>query len=62
MVRRRYEQDKSLGRWVHQQRTDHNKNKIRQDRKRLLDEIGFAWKADTLAARASTTDVRLSRH
>jgi hypothetical protein len=33
-------------------------NKIRLDRKEVLDEIGFVWKADTLvAARSSTMDV-----
>jgi hypothetical protein len=31
---------------------------MRQDRKELLDKIGFTWKRVTLAARASTTDVR----
>jgi hypothetical protein len=46
MVPRRYEQDKSLGEWVSKQRKVHNNNTIRLDRKRILDQIGFAWKAD----------------
>jgi hypothetical protein len=44
MVARRFEQDKALGEWVSQQRTLHKNNKIRIDRKRILDETGFAWK------------------
>jgi hypothetical protein len=55
-VSREYGQDKSLGLWVMHQRTNHAKNKMRPDRKELLDQIGFAWKkAATLAARSSTT-------
>jgi hypothetical protein len=46
MVPQIYKQDKSLGKWVAWQRTDHKKNKIGLDRKRLLDEIGFVWKID----------------
>jgi hypothetical protein len=41
-----FEQDKSLGNWVRRQLTFNTKNKMRQDRKELLDEIGFVWKAD----------------
>jgi hypothetical protein len=45
MPQRSYEQQKkSLGRWVDNQRSEHKNNKIRLDRKGLLDEIGFAWK------------------
>jgi hypothetical protein len=40
-----YEQDKSLGQWVATQRNHHVNNKLRLDRKGILDEIGFAWKA-----------------
>ena len=36
----------SLGLWVKRQRNDHISNKIRIDRKGLLDKIGFAWKDD----------------
>ena len=56
----RYEDDKSLGLWVHKQRSHHTKNIMRPDRKDLLDELGFAWKPSTLAARRSPTtdDVR----
>jgi hypothetical protein len=58
MVPHRYERDKYLGKWVSNQRSIHNKNKLRRDRKELLDGIDFAWKADTHAARSSTNDVR----
>jgi hypothetical protein len=57
MVPRKHEQ--SLGQWVATQRSDHGNDKMRPDREKLLDKIGFAWKYVTLAARASTTDVRL---
>jgi hypothetical protein len=43
-VPRLFEQDKSLGQWVAMQRNNHKHNKLRLDRKRLLDEIGFSWK------------------
>jgi hypothetical protein len=46
MVPFRYEQDKSLGAWVNKQRSNHNDNKLRQDRTIILDGIGFAWKAE----------------
>jgi hypothetical protein len=53
----KYEQDKSLGNWVERQRRNNRNNKLRPDRKELLDKLNFAWKATgTLAARASTTD------
>jgi hypothetical protein len=45
-VPQRYKRDKSLARWVGDQRKFHNNNKLRQDRKRILDEIGFVWKDD----------------
>jgi hypothetical protein len=44
MVPHKYEQDKSLGQWVDKQRRNHVKNKMRLDRKSLLDKIGFVWK------------------
>jgi hypothetical protein len=46
IVPRRYEQDMALGQWVINQRSSHTNDKIRHDRKELLDEIGFAWNAD----------------
>jgi hypothetical protein len=46
LVPRKYEQDKSLARWVRNQRSTNNNEKIRLDRKERLEEIGFAWKAD----------------
>jgi hypothetical protein len=58
LVPSRYKEDVSLGNWVRQQRVAHTKNKMRQDQKELLDEIGFVWKADTTgAARCPTTNV-----
>jgi hypothetical protein len=55
--RRSYDKDTPLGNWVRNQRASHKNNKIRPDRKRILDEIGFAWKHYTLAV-ASTNHVR----
>jgi hypothetical protein len=52
-----YEEDMSLGNWVRYQQRLHVNNKLRLERKGLLDEIGFVWKARTLAAPSSTTDV-----
>ena len=43
MVSQDYEPDKSFGRWVLTQRKLHTNNKLRQDRKRLLDELEFVW-------------------
>jgi hypothetical protein len=57
IVPRTHQEDMSLGAWVNRQRQLHSKNKIRPGRKGLLEELGFAWKADTGAARSSTTDV-----
>jgi hypothetical protein len=44
MVPNKYKEDTSLGAWVCTQRKYHKNNKLRLDRKRLLDESGFAWK------------------
>ena len=59
-----YEQDKALGNWVKTQRFSHSKNKMRLDRKELLDEIGFVWKAtpDCNAARVSGDDKKWHQH
>jgi uncharacterized protein YbgA (DUF1722 family) len=46
MVPRSHKENKSLGKWVNKQRNNHNNNKMRLDRKRILNEIGFAWNAD----------------
>ena len=56
LVPRGYEQNKSLGRWVNQQRYKHTKNTLRPDRKKLLVEIGFVWKVDPIAAHASSQE------
>ena len=56
IVPKDYETDRPLGRWVSKQRSFGSKNKLRQDRKELLDEIGFVWKVVTGAARIFTTD------
>jgi hypothetical protein len=58
MVPKSYEQDNSLGSWVSTQRSFNNKNKIRLDRKTLLDEIGFSWTFYTLAALSCPINVR----
>jgi hypothetical protein len=54
-----YQEDASLGFWVSIQRHTqfHSKNKIKSNRHVLLDEIGFVWKVDNVAARSSTTNV-----
>jgi hypothetical protein len=57
LVPQRYQGDVSFGKWVANQRNFHSNNKIRPDRKKLLDEIGFVRKADTRTAHSSTTDV-----
>jgi hypothetical protein len=54
----KHKDDKSLAQWVRYQRTIHNNNKMLPDRKELLDDIDFVWKADTLAASSSANDVR----
>jgi hypothetical protein len=46
MVPNKNKEDKSLWNWVCKQRTFHNNNEIRLDRKTILDKIGFAWKDD----------------
>jgi hypothetical protein len=45
-----YQEDMALGIWVSTQRKTHANNTIRPDRKNLLDELGFVWKADKSAA------------
>jgi hypothetical protein len=55
---RRYQEDMSLGMWVSQQGHLHRKNKLPLHRKKILDKIGFVWKAGTATARSSTTNVR----
>jgi hypothetical protein len=47
MVPSRYEQDKALAEWVVKQRFIHKNDKIRPDRKTILDEIGFVWKVES---------------
>jgi hypothetical protein len=44
LVTQRYQEDATLGSWVHRQRVGHANNTIRPERKDLLDELGFAWK------------------
>jgi len=38
-----YEKDKSLGRWVNDQRTNNKKGTLSDYRKELLDDLGFIW-------------------
>jgi hypothetical protein len=54
-VPRKCEEDRSLGHWVRNQRTPHVDNKIRLDRKELLDKIEFVWKAVTGPAHCSAS-------
>jgi hypothetical protein len=42
-------EDMSLGKWVSNQQQSHRKNKLRLDRKGLLDELGFVWVVDRCA-------------
>jgi hypothetical protein len=44
-VPQNYQADASFGKWVHNQRSVNANNKLRVDRKGLLDEIGF-WRGD----------------
>lgn len=39
-----WEQDKSLGRWVNEMRTQNTRGIIRPDRKELLEKLGFLWR------------------
>jgi hypothetical protein len=55
IVPQRYDDDASFGVWVSKQRKLHTNQKIRLDRKELLDTLEFVRKADTLAARRFTT-------
>jgi hypothetical protein len=55
---KKHKDDKSLGVWVSHQRARHAKNKMLPDRKSLLDALNFVWKADAVATRPSTKDVR----
>jgi hypothetical protein len=55
LVPRNYKEDASLGTWVSTQRMTHTNNILLPGRKKLLDEIDFVWKADTLAAACSST-------
>ena len=50
------EQDKAYGRWMQTQRSFYALRKMRMDRKALLDEIGFVWTDESLAARLSDRD------
>ncbi|MBI3880832.1 MAG: Helicase associated domain protein [Verrucomicrobia bacterium] len=43
--------DKRLGKWVNTQRTHFNRGKLKPDRQRQLEAVGFVW--NTKAARAS---------
>ena len=52
----RYEQDESLRRWVAIQRYMHTNNTLPQNRKDILNDLGFVWKVNKLAAHSSTTD------
>jgi hypothetical protein len=55
MVPISYKKDKSLGIWVTNQRSYHAREILRQDRKELLDKLGFVWRVDKADADASLT-------
>lgn len=42
-VPKRYQSDPKLGHWVHYQRTMCKADKLSQERKELLESIGFVW-------------------
>jgi hypothetical protein len=52
-----YDIDKSLGMWVGKQRQIYAANRMPEDRKLLLDELGFVWKVDKADADASLSQV-----
>jgi hypothetical protein len=49
LVPQGYQKDVSFGMWVNTQRQFYSKNKLRLDRKVLLDELGFVWKVGNYA-------------
>jgi hypothetical protein len=53
LVPNRYKEDKAFGKWVSKQRGLHVNNKLRLDRKELLDKIGFVWIDNNTAALVS---------
>ena len=55
-VTQRSKGDENFGCWISRQRCLLIKKKLRPDRKELLDELGFIWKVDRIAARSSTMD------
>jgi hypothetical protein len=61
LVRNKYEQDKSLGLWVMTQRGRHANNIMRQDRKELLDEIGFVWRVEKSAITSAQWNKRYEK-
>lgn len=52
-VPNQYEKDPSLGIWVSNQRSIHNRGQLPCGRKALLDSIGFVWRVEAKDARAS---------
>jgi hypothetical protein len=61
LVRNKYEQDKSLGLWVMTQRGRHANIIMRQDRKELLDEIGFVWRVEKSAITSALWNKRYEK-
>jgi hypothetical protein len=55
MVPASYEKDKSLGNWVLNQRSNYAGEILPQNRKELLDELGFVWRVDKGDADSSLT-------
>ena len=42
-VAQHYKEDRQLGSWVNKQRTAYKREKMTEERKRLLNSIGFLW-------------------
>jgi hypothetical protein len=53
IVKNFYDRDKSFGMWVMKQRHNNAEKAMPEDRKQLLDELGFVWKVDNFDADAS---------
>ena len=60
----RYSEDKSLGIWVDTQRQQWTRNLLKEERKKLMDDIGFVWKRElkksSAAERREVTNLRMA--
>jgi len=46
-IPQKYKEDPQLGHWVANKRVAHSDKKLKEERKRLLNSIGFAWELST---------------